>query len=251
MNIGLYQSAASLSSLERWQDAVTQNITSAQVAGYKKRTIQFDAVTAGELRADTASQSATGEGESYTTYFPKVTYGVSFTGGETQPTRRELDVALQGEGFFEVQMPDGTKAYTRAGELRVRPDRTLVTASDAEILSTGGNPIQLLPQGGKVTINQDGSIVQGDATIGRLAVTQFADTSKLIPLSAGVFMAGAGAGASAAEEPEVLQGYLEASNVTPLREMVDLVQIARAYEANQKLIQSRDESMKQTLEKLG
>jgi flagellar basal-body rod protein FlgF len=98
MNIGLYQSAASLSALERWQDAVTQNITSSQVSGYKKRTVNFAVATKGELQTDPNAKIGQGGGQAM--YFPKVGYGISFQQGETQPTRRDLDVALQGDGFL-------------------------------------------------------------------------------------------------------------------------------------------------------
>ncbi len=247
MNVGLYQSAASLSALERWQDAVTQNITSNQVSGYKKRTVNFSTVAAGELET---GRGTGGGGQAQPLYFPRASYGISFSMGETQPTRRELDVALQSEGFFEVQLEDGRRGYTRAGELRIRPDLTLVTSQDVPILSNAGNPIQLLPGGGPVVINPDGSIVQNGTQLGKLSVVKFADNSKLRPMSAGVF-ASAETAPAQVEHPEILQGYLESANTAPLREMVDLVNIARAYEANQKLIQSRDDAMGKTLQSLG
>lgn len=250
MSIGLYQSASSLAALERWQDAVTQNITSSQVAGYKKRTVEFSSVAAGELQTDPRQKIGRGEGE--TTYFPKASYGINFHSGETEPTRRELDVALQGDGFFEVRMDDGRTAYTRGGELRLRADRTLVTPQDQPILTEDGSPVQLLPGGGELVINRDGTVMQGDTRLGRLGVVEFSDNNQLMPISAGMFLPVPGAPDPVpVEKPEVLQGYLEASNVTPLREMVDLVNIARAYEANQKLIQSHDNTMQKTLDALG
>ena len=248
MNIGLYQSAASLSALERWQDAVTQNITSSQVSGYKKRTVNFAVATKGELQTDPNAMIGQGGGEAM--YFPKVGYGISFQQGETQPTRRDLDVALQGDGFFEVQLEDGRRAYTRAGELRLRADRTLVTSHDTKILTEAGDPIQLLPGNAAIVINPDGRVIQGGTTVGKLSVVKFENNAQLVPLSAGAFINN-GPAPTQVERPEVLQGYLESSNITPLREMVDLVNIARAYEANQKLIQTRDQSLGKTLEMLG
>jgi len=249
MNIGLYQSAAALSSLERWQDAVTQNITSSQVTGFKRRTVNFSSVEAGEVQTD--PKQKIGQGEGSPMYFPKVSYGISFQAGESQPTGRDLDVALGGEGFFEVKTADGSRGYTRMGELHLRKDRTLVTMKDEEILSSRGQPIQMLPQGGKVGIDEDGLITQGANQIGRLSVVKFPDNKVLRPLSAGVYSAPDGINPVPVEKPGVLQGSIEASNVTPMREMVDLVNIARAYEANQKLIQSRDDTMGKTLEALG
>src|SRR6185312_15750447 len=108
MNIGLYQSASALSALERWQDVVAQNVTSSQTSGYRKRTISFSSQLAGELQTDPKARDAA----AMSTIFPKINTGINFTTGETQPTKRDFDIAIQGEGFFEVQMPDGTRAYT-------------------------------------------------------------------------------------------------------------------------------------------
>jgi flagellar basal-body rod protein FlgF len=249
MNIGLYQSASALSALERWQDSVSQNITSSQTTGYRKRTVNFSTQNAGEIQPD--AKARIGHDNGVPLIFPKVNTGINFVTGETQPTRRDLDVAIQGDGFFEVQMPDGSRAYTRSGEFRLRPDRTMVTTSGAEVLSDGGAPITLLPNGAPLTINRDGTMFQGETSIGKLSVQKFADTSRLAPIAGGFFIPTAGAAPESVEEPELLQGYLEGSNVTPLREMVDLVLISRAYEANQKIISTVDQQMQKTLDALG
>lgn len=249
MNIGLYQSAASLSALERWQDAVAQNITSSQVSGYRKRTVEFSAKNAGER---VLGEAGSGSEVTSPALFTQATVGINFLTGETQPTRRELDVGIQGEGFFEVQLSeDGTKAYTRNGEFRMRPDRTLVNTSGHEVLTTDGSPITLLPGGGPVVINANGSIYQGETLLGKLSVQKFAAPEALMPLAGGMFLPTDAAGMERVEEPSLMQGYLENSNVAPLREMVDLVVISRAYEANQKMITSVDQSMQKTLEALG
>lgn len=249
MNIGLYQSASALSALERWQDAVAQNITSGQTNGYRKKTVDFSTITAGQIQTDTRAHASSDT--AFETLFPKVNTGISFSQGQTEPTRRDFDLALQGDGFFEVQMPDGTRAYTRNGEFKLRNDRTIVTGSGAEVLTTAGSPITLLPNGQPFIVNRDGSIVQGDVTIGRMSVVNFADKSRLVPTAGGYFVPIGGAEPEPVQEPDVLQGYLESSNVSPLREMVDLVLISRAYEANQKIITSVDQEMEKTLEALG
>lgn len=250
MNVGLYQSASALSALERWQDVVSQNITSAQTTGYRKRTVSFSTQPAGELQSN--PQARIGAEGSVPMLFPKFNPGINFIFGETQPTRRELDAAIQGEGFFEIRRPDESKVYTRSGEFRMRPDRILVTSSGDEVLSEAGDPIQLLSGGGPVVINSNGSIFQGATALGRLAVKKFADNASLQAIAGGYFVPAPGMSPpEAVENPELLQGYLEASNVTPLREMVDLVLISRAYEANQKIITTVDEQMQKTLDALG
>ena len=250
MNIGLYQSASTLSALERWQDSVSQNITSAQTTGYRKRTVEFSTESAGKWNIDPRGRAGDPDNET-NALFTRVTNGINFLTGETQPTRRELDVAIQGDGFFEVKQADGTKAYTRNGEFRVRPDRTLVTAGGLEVLTEGDAPITLLPSGGAITVNRDGTVFQGALSLGKLAIQKFARPEALMPVAGGLFLPAAGAGMEAVAEPELMQGYLEQSNVQALREMVDLVLISRAYEANQKVISSVDQQMQKTLDALG
>lgn len=250
MNIGLYQSASSMSALERWQDATSQNITSAQTTGYRKRTVQFSTDVAGKWNIRPDVKNAGPENE-HSVLFTRVTTGINFMTGETQPTRRELDVAIQGDGFFEMDAPNGQKLYTRSGEFRMTPERTLVGAGGLPVLTEGGNQITMLPGGGAITINRDGTIFQGATALGKISVQRFTNPGALMPTAGGMFVAGPNAGKEAVDEPELMQGYLEQSNVQPLREMVDLVLISRAYEANQKIITTADQQMEKTLQALG
>lgn len=238
-----------MAALERWQENVSQNISAAQTTGYRKRTIEFSTETAGEIRPDDKARLGVDGG--MPAVFPKTSAGINFVSGETMPTRRELDLAIQGDGFFEIKMPDGTMGYTRSGEFRLRTDRTVVNSAGLEVMTDGGNPIVLLPGMGQVSVNPDGTVFQGNTALGKLSIQKFANQAALIPTSGGMFIAGAGAGKSTVEEPEIMQGYLEQSNVQPLREMVDLVIISRAYEANQKMITTIDQQMQKALEALG
>jgi flagellar basal-body rod protein FlgF len=232
MNVGLYQSASALTALERWQDLVSQNIASSQQTGYRKRTISFSTQAAGELQ--TNLKARIGSEGATPMLFPKTNAGISFTNGELQPTRRDLDVAIQGEGFFEVQRPDGSKAYTRSG------------------VSDSGSPIVFSSSGGAITFNQDGTINQGSTALGKLAVKKFDNNAQLTPVAGGFFVPAPGSPApQSVTQPGLLQGYLEGSNATPLREMVDLVLISRAYEANQKIITTVDQQMQKTFDALG
>jgi flagellar basal body rod protein FlgG len=249
MNIGLYQSAASLSALERWQEAVAQNITSSQTTGFRKRTVEFSAESAGKWNLNPGSKlSSENEMQSI---FPRATNGISFSSGETEPTRRNLDIALQGEGFFELKTPDGGRAYTRSGEFQMRSDRTIVTAGNAELLTDGGAPIVMQPGSDPLTVNADGTVFQGSTSLGRVSVQKFDNPETLIPSAGGLFSPGRASKMSSVDKPYLLQGYLEQSNVKPLREMVDMVLISRAYEANQKIISTVDQQMEKTLQALG
>ncbi len=249
MNIGLYQSASALSALERWQESVAQNIMSSQSTAYRKRTVSFSTEAAGEIHADERGRSGSGHGQP--AIFPRAAAAIDFGKGETQATRRDFDVAIQGDGFFSVQSASGARAYTRCGEFQLRADRTLVTGSGDQVLGEGGAPIALLPGGGPLQINPDGSLVQGETSLGRISVVKFSDPAALKPIAGGLFVAKPGVEGTPVEQPELLQGYIETSNVSALREMVDLVVISRAYEANQKIITTVDQQMQKVLDALG
>jgi len=118
------------------------------------------------------------------------------------------------------------------------------------VLNDGGSPIVLQPDGGKLTINPDGTIVQGTAQVGRIGVLKFSDTTSLVPLSGGLFVDTSGNAPEPVAKPQLQQGFLESSNVAPMREMVNLVLISRAYEANQKVIANSDQQGQKTLEAL-
>lgn len=247
MNIGLYQSAASLSALERWQEAVSQNMTSSQVPGFRKRTVEFSSLEMGQLQANPQAKGTDGT----QTLFPATKTGVSYTPGETTPTHRDLDMAIQGDGFFEIQRPDGSRAYTRAGQFHLNAERTVVTHDNMPVLTEAGTPIVLQAEYGPIAVSPDGALSQGDTQLGRLNVVKFTDTAKLVPADSGMFLPGVDQQPEKVTRPLVLQGYIESSNVSPLQEMISLVQIARAYEANQKIVTSRDQNLQKALETLG
>lgn len=250
MNIGLYQSASSLSALEKWQDAVAQNITASQSVGYRKQTVEFTGESVGKWRLAPAARGRQPDNE-VEALFTQAKRGVNFSTGEQQPTQRDLDVAIQGDGFFAVRQPDGTTMYTRTGEFRLRPDRTVVSTAGCELMTEAGMPVVLMPGEGNLVVNRDGSLFQGSTALGKLSIQKFANPEALVPVAGGLFMAPPEAGIAPVEAPELMQGYLEQSNVQPMREMVDLVLISRAYEANEKVITTVDQQMEKTLEALG
>jgi len=249
MNIGVYQSAASLSALEHWQEAVSQNISASQVPGYRGRSVSFSAQDNGQFTV--GENGPHGSESNLPASFPSVTSGVNFKAGETQPTGRTLDLALQSSGFFQVLMPDGTHAFTRNGTFSERSDGTLVNSSNYPVLAENGTPIVLSQTAGPVNITREGAVSQGDTQLGRLSVTSFANPGALVPISDGLLLGGATANPGATEHPGVMQGYIESSNVSPLFEMVNLVQVSRLYEANQKVITNADQQTQKTMDALG
>lgn len=247
MNIGLYQGAASLAALERWQEMVSQNIGASSVPGFKKSEMSFEAVLGGMKRTGSDGRF----GAENPSAMPRDKVQIGMEQGELRSTGNELDFAIQGSGFFQIQKPDGQTGYTRDGEFRLSPDRTIVTKQGYTVTGDGG-PITLRPGGGKVSISPEGTIVQGETQVGKIAVYDFTDPSKLRRIGDGLLAPGdASVQSTAVEKPNVLNGSLESSNVSPLREMVNLITISRAYEANQRLIQANDDNTEKAIQALG
>jgi flagellar basal-body rod protein FlgF len=165
---------------------------------------------------------------------------INLSQGQVIASDSPLDVAIDGAGFFQIQQPDGSHLYTRNGQFHINSDNQLVNQSNLPVLGDTG-PIQLIPGGGEISIDISGRIFQGTTPVATLKVTEFQNPGNL-ELHAGGFMIkpGENAGPQDVENPRVLQGYYEASNVNPVTEMVKLIAVSRAYEANQKVIQNQD-----------
>jgi len=249
VNIGIYQNAASLSALEKWEAAVSQNISAAQIPGFRKKLVEFSAINTGQFGIAKGTNGS--DDNTVDALFPTATNQISYARGVSNPTGADLDIALQSEGFFSVQKADGSTAYTRNGQFGLDSSRTIVNSNGDKLLSESGSPITLSPNGGKVVISSSGNIVQGETPLGKIAVSTFANNSDLVPVAGGLFVPTNSAQAQPSSKAGILQGYLEGSNVSPMNEMVDLVSITRFYEANQKVIANADQQMQRTLDALG
>lgn len=247
MNVGVYQGAASLSALERWQEIVSQNIASASVPGFKKTDASFASVLGETERAGGDGRS----GKEMRGVMPTVVSEISMRQGELRSTGSELDFAIQGGGFFKVQRPNGESGYTRNGEFQLNQERTLVTKEGFPVMGDSG-PLTLKPGGGRLSINAEGMVLQGETPVAKIGVYDFPDAKSLKRIGDGLLAPADGnAQPQQVERPSVLCGSLESSNVSPLQEMVSLVSIARAYEASQRVILAHDENTGKAIESLG
>ncbi len=247
MNIGAYKGAASLAAYEKWQEMISQNIAASSVPGFKMSEVSFSSVNSDRTRLNPNATFA----HDLQGVMPQASAKTSFTQGELRHTASELDFAIQGPGFFQVQRESGDLAYTRNGEFKVSPDLTLTTSSGLPVMGDSG-PIVFKKGEGKISINADGEIIQGDQKIAKLAVYDFQDPQGLRRLGRSLFVPVDGKTQSqAVEKPQVISGYLEGSNVSPLSQMVNLVTVSRAYEASQKVIQSDDDNTEKAIQTLG
>jgi len=245
MNVSLYQAAAAMNAHARWQELITQNLATGFVPGFRKQEVSFSAVQAG------LDPTAANTGDPR--YFiPAATASTNFSPGEMRSSGNPMDFAIEGPGFFEVQLPNGNRAYTRDGEFHPNAQGQLVTKQGYTVLGDGG-PIQLDPNSSApVTVSATGEVSQGDQVRGRIRLVEFNQPGSLTAIGEGYFLAEQPAAQPVnATASSIRQGFLEASNASPTAEMASLITSMRMFEANQKVLQSQDERMGQVISDLG
>ncbi|MCI0541968.1 MAG: flagellar basal-body rod protein FlgG, partial [Verrucomicrobiales bacterium] len=248
----LYSSASGMQSQQLNLDVIANNLANVNTTGFKKSKIEFQDLLYQTSRAPGAEQGAGNQlptGIQIGHGSRPVATAKIFTSGELTQTGERLDVAIQGDGFFEVQLPDGSRAYTRDGALKLASDGR-VTTSDGLVLQGGFQPI---PTGTtNITISAGGDVTTSGANGAqtfRVNLARFANPSGLESMGRNLFRETAASGTAevgnAGENGfgTLAQGYLEMSNVKVVEEMVNLIVAQRAYEVNAKSVQAADEMM--------
>jgi flagellar basal-body rod protein FlgG len=244
MEVSLYSAAAAMNATEKWQDMLAQNLATAPMIGGRKHSISFSSVDAGLSGADIG-----GGGSNFV--MPVASTSTSFQQGELKPGS-ENDYALQGAGFFTVQLPTGQKAFTRDGEFEWNSQGQLVTKQGYLVMSDSG-PIQKDPVNtSPVTISATGQVSQGIDGKGKLQVVDFTNPQLLAGGSNGYFFANdPGMQPIPAPNTKVTSGFLESANTSPTLEMSGLITAMRMFETNQKVMSMQNDRMTKTIADLG
>lgn len=229
----------------RWQEAISENLASASIPGFKKQNLSFEAVQAGVMPQATMDPRLR-----FT--LPQATTSTNFAPGELRATGVNTDVAIDGKGFFEVQLPNGARAYTRDGEFQINSLGQLATKSGSLVLGESG-PIQLDQSNpAPLSISATGELSQGAELKGKLKIVDFDQPNLLTQVSGGCFMANnPNLQPNDLTQPSLRQGFLEAANTSPVTEMANLINVMRAFEANQRVVQMQDERMGRAISELG
>ena len=238
MDVSLYQAAAALNASSRWQEVTSENLAANQIPGFKKQDLSFSAVQAGFMQRNLGASSVVGG----RFVMPLAGTATNFQPGELRSTGVSTDLAIEGTGFFEVQMPDGNRGYTRDGEFRLNAQGQLVSKQGLPVMGETG-PIQLDPNNtAPITVAPSGEISQGGQLKGRLKLSDFSNPSALTPTGTGCFIATDPAvQARPSTSASLRQGYLENGNSSSVLEMGNLITAMRFYEANQKVVQMADD----------
>ena len=248
----LYTSAAGMQSQQVNLDVIANNLANVNTTGFKKHKPEFQDLLYQTTRAAGADQ---GGGNLLPTGI-QIGHGSQlvattrvFTTGEFSSTGEELDVAIHGDGFFEVQMADGTVAYTRDG--------TLKRSSDGVVTTNGGLPLQggwqPIDSASKVTIAPTGEVTltgPGDEQQSfRVQLTRFSNPAGLRSIGQNLYAETGASGPPELGSPgengfgQLQQGFVELSNVKVVEEMVNMILAQRAYEVNSKAVQAADDMM--------
>jgi flagellar basal-body rod protein FlgG len=239
-------------------DTISHNLANVGTNGFKRGHVVFEDLIYQNLRqagAASSDQTQLPTGLQIGLGVRPVATSRIFSQGNLQQTSNNLDVAIKGQGFFQVQMPDGTSAYTRDGSLQVDSNGQLVT-NNGYVVQPG---ITIPANAQSVTIAPDGTVsvlVAGQPaaqSVGQLTIASFINPAGLDPKGQNLWAETAASGTPQAGAPgsnglgSLQQGYVETSNVNVVEELVAMIQTQRAYELNSKAIQTSD----QMLQRLG
>ncbi|MDZ7856346.1 flagellar basal-body rod protein FlgG [Sphaerotilus sp.] len=250
----LWTSKTGMEAQQTQLDVISHNLANVATNGYKKSHAVFEDLMYQNLRQ-------TGAASSEQTQLPtglQVGLGVrtvatsrQFSQGGLQQTTNSLDVAIKGNGFFQVQMPDGTTGYTRDGAFQLNATGQLVT-NNGQLVQPG---VTIPPNAQSVTIAQDGKVsvsMPGQAApqaVGQLTLASFVNPAGLEPRGQNLFTETAASGTPVAAAPgsdgmgALSQGFIETSNVNVVEELVAMIQTQRAYEVNSKAITTSDQML--------
>ncbi|MBV8715520.1 MAG: flagellar basal-body rod protein FlgF [Chloroflexi bacterium] len=246
---GIYTAAAGLATAQLRLGVVSNNIANAQTVGYKQDRLPDDVTKSIDLQR--YASNAQGQPIGAVTLGPGVGLSqLDLTAGPMQETSNPLDLAIGGSGFFSTRAPDGTVRYTRDGGFHQDVDGSLRARDGSAVLDTNGQPITL-PQSNDIAVAADGTITADGNQVAQLQMVDFAAGTQLNKVGNGMFTAPAGTAPQATNGVQVYQGYVEASNVDMSESMVATMSLVRAYEANQKLLQMQDETLRATVNDVG
>lgn len=235
MLVGLYTAATGLEAAERNHEIIARDLAHISVPGYRGSTVTFETFESA-LESATQADSPQGHGVMVDTY------DTDFTPGAYAHTGRSLDVALQGDSFFEIEGPDGP-LYTRSGVFFLASDGRLVNSTGLNVMGDGG-PITVPPPSSEadVSIAPDGSISVAGTSLGKLRVVSFENNGSLTRAGTTLFQAPDGV-TPTETEGMVQQGVREQSNVSAVDKLVQMIVNMRFHEAAERALSTMDSAI--------
>ena len=252
----LYTAASGMSAQQMNLDAIANNLANSSTAGFRQTRLQFEDMIYQNMVTPGAAQSqqAVSAGLQIGLGTKSAATEVIMSQGDLNQTNNPLDLAIEGGGFFQVQLQNGTTAYTRAGNFQLNNQGSMVTANGDALIPA----ITVPPNATAVTISQYGTVnaslpgQKNPSQLGQLQLATFPNPGGLEALGGNLFAATLSSGDAVTGTPGgtqglgmLQQGYLEGSNVDVVSEFVQMVLAQRAYESNSKVIKAADDMYSQ------
>ncbi len=250
----LWISKTGLDAQQTQMDVIANNLANVSTTGFKRGRAVFEDLLYQNIRqpgAQSSQQTQLPSGLQLGTGVRPVATERVHTQGNLQQTSNSKDVAIQGEGFFQVLLPDGTTAYTRDGSFQTDSQGQLVTASGYPVQPAINIPINAqsvsIGRDGVVSITLPGSAAASQ--IGSLQLATFINNAGLLSKGENLYVESAASGNANTNTPGtngagiLSQGYVETSNVNVVEELVNMIQTQRAYEINSKAITTSDQML--------
>lgn len=250
----LWIAKTGLDAQQTQMDVISNNLANVSTSGFKRARAVFEDLLYQTIRqpgAQSSEQTQVPSGLQIGTGVKPVATERIFTQGNLQQTSNSKDVAIQGNGFFQVLMPDGTTSYSRDGSFQADANGQLVTSSgyavQPGITIPADTQTLTIARDGTVSVTQAGS--SASVTIGTLQLAMFINPSGLQSLGENLYAETASSGTPSSNAPGsngaglLNQGYVETSNVNVVEELVNMIQTQRAYEINSKAISTSDEML--------
>ena len=250
---GLYTAYTGMLNEQYRMDIMSNNLANADTTGFKKESStsqaysEVMAVKIKDVSENPNTPKRLGNmslgvkiGETYT----------DFSQGSLRDTGNTYDIAIGGDGFFNIEFTnksgETSTKYTRDGGFTLTKDGYLVTKDGDYVLGENGR-IQLSTTAGNTVFDESGNIYQDDRLVASLKLTEFEDTNYLTHYGETMWDAKEGAVAKDADNAKIYQGYLEMSNASVVKEMVNMITISRQYESNQKMLTTFDDTLEKSM----
>lgn len=232
----IYIALSRQDALRRQMDVVANNVANMNTSGFKGQRMLFLEYLEKPTRQDRMS---------FVTDFGTLR---NLGAGPLQVTDNPLDVALRGEGYFAVETINGPR-YTRAGNFQLNENKELVDQNGLPVLNDQDQRI-VIPAGAvRITIQGDGTVETEEGPVARLKVVSFADQQRMLELGSGLYSTEQDE--IPVEAPQITQGAIEGSNVQPVVEMTQMIEVMRAYQTTQRIIESEHERQRTAIRQLG
>lgn len=237
MDLAGYVGLTRQSSLAKELQSVANNIANLSTTGYRREGVIFAEV----VRALPVEGGSVAMTEARARYFDEMQGSLEETGGT-------LDLAVEGNGYFQVMTPQGER-LTRAGAFTRNADGIVVNMDGHALLDEGGGEIQIPFEAKAVSVSSDGTLSVDGQPVARVGLVTVEDKTKLFREAGVLFRADEAP--VPVEDGRIVQGFLEQSNVNPVGELARMIEVQRAYESGQKLLDLEDERIRKVVTTLG